>query len=172
MIYTKTGDNGMTSLFDNTRHKKSDLVFEVLGTIDELNSTLGFIHLYKHKEIVDLTKQLQSDLFFLGGLIAGANLTIEYLEKKTDDLEKKIDFYSEKLEPLTNFILPGGSIFCSYFMFSRAICRRLERLLVRYESNVYYIKFINRLSDLLFTLGRYSNKLDDINEHMWKPSTN
>ena len=167
MIYTKTGDKGMTSLFNNSRHSKSDMVFEVLGTIDELNSTLGFIHLFKQKDTVDLVKQIQSDLFWLGGLIAGADLTIDKLEKKTIEIEKHIDFYTNKLEPLTNFILPGGTIFSSYFMQSRSICRRLERLLVRYKSNIYYIQYINRLSDLLFTLSRYSNKIDGVSDSIW-----
>jgi len=124
MIYTKTGDSGMTSLFNNSRHSKSDMVFEVLGTIDELNSTLGFIHIYKHKEVVNLTKQIQSDLFWLGGLIAGAELTVSELEQKTKDIEFEIDKYTSMLDPLTNFILPGGNIFSSYFMNSRAVCRR------------------------------------------------
>lgn len=168
MIYTKTGDDGTSALFNAQRCSKSDPVFDVLGTIDELNSSLGFLHIYKNEEIVFLIKDLQRDLFSLGGLISGAPLSTEYLENKTLELEHNIDKYSEKLEELRNFILPGGSIFSSYLNLSRSICRRLERNLVAYGSNIYYIKYVNRMSDLLFVLGRYINQLEEVPDIIWK----
>jgi len=168
MIYTKTGDDGTTALFNSQRCNKSDPVFDVLGTIDELNSSLGFLHIYKNDEIVVLIKEIQRDLFSLGSLISGAPLTIQDLENKTLQLEAIIDKYDERVEELRNFILPGGSMFSGYLNMSRAICRRLERSLVAYGSNVYYIRYVNRLSDLLFVLGRYINKIEEIPDTIWK----
>lgn len=168
MIYTKTGDDGTTALFNSQRCSKSDPVFDVLGTIDELNSSLGFLHIYKNDEIVLVVKEIQRDLFSLGSLISGAPLNISDLELKTVYIELLINKYDERMEELHNFVLPGGSIFSSYLNVSRAICRRLERSLVAYGSNVYYIRYINRLADLLFVLGRYINQIEEIPDTIWK----
>lgn len=168
MIYTKTGDDGSTALYNQQRYKKSELVFEVLGTIDELNSCLGFLHIYKNDEIVSLVKEIQKDLFTLGSLISGAPLNVEDFDNKTVQIEAYIDKYSDRVEPLRNFVLPGGSLFSGYLNVSRSICRRLERILVLYNSNLYYIKYINRLSDLLFILARYVNKIEEIPDVIWK----
>lgn len=168
MIYTKTGDDGTTALFNLQRCSKSDPVFDVLGTIDELNSSLGFLHIYKNDEIVTLIKDIQKDLFALGSLISGAPLDIADLESKTLLIEAQIDKFTDRIEPLRNFILPGGSLFSGYLNLSRSICRRLERSLVKYGSNEAYLKYVNRLSDLLFVLARYINKMEEIPDAIWK----
>jgi len=168
MIYTKTGDDGTTSLFNNQRCTKSDPVFDVLGTLDELNSCLGFLHIYKNDEIVKLIKNIQRDLLLLGSHIAGSESNLSIWEDKCSQFEKIIDEYDSKLEDLHNFILPGGSLFSSYLNLSRSVCRRLERSLVKYHSSTEYLKYINRLSDLLFVLARYINKLEEIPDSIWK----
>jgi len=168
MIYTKTGDDGTTSLFNSDRCKKSDPVFGVLGTLDELNSSLGFLHIYKNDEIVTEIKNIQKDLLYLGSLISGSHLNMEYITQRTEELETVIDKYEERLEPLTNFILPGGSIFSSYLNMSRSICRRVERDMVKYDSNITCLTYTNRLSDLFFVLARYINKVEEIPDTIWK----
>ena len=89
-------------------------------------------------------------------------------EEALKSMEKEMDKWTSTLPALRNFILPGGSIFSGYINHSRAICRRLERNLVKYGSNVFYIRYVNRLSDLFFVIGRYINKLEEIPETIWK----
>lgn len=170
MIYTKTGDDGTTSLYGNQRGSKSDPVFDVLGTLDELNSCLGFLHIYKNDEIVNLVKNIQRDLLLLGSYISGYSDDLSVWSTKCLLLEENIDKYQERLEELRNFILPGGSMFSSYLNLSRAVCRRLERSLVKYHSNKEYLTYVNRLSDLLFVLARYINKLEEMPDSIWKGS--
>ena len=168
MLYTKTGDDGTTSLFNAQMCSKSDLVFDVLGNTDELSSCLGFLHIYKNNEIVSLIKEIQKDLFFIGSLVSGASLDFSAIDTRTKYLEFNIDKYSNRMEDLSNFILPGGSIFSSYLNQSRAICRRLERCMVKYGSNGNYVVYVNRLSDLLFVLARYVNKIEEVPDTIWK----
>jgi len=157
-IYTKTGDNGTTCLYDLSRISKSSLLIDLLGDIDELNSFIGIIKSDK------ILADIQIWLFDLGTIIANPKKKY-YFDKDlviTKLLEKEIDEITLLLPKLSNFILPSGNIHLS-----RAIARRCERKLV--EAKEIYnhiddncIKFINRLSDYLFTLARYENRGNDM----------
>jgi len=157
-IYTKTGDLGQTSLIYGGRFAKSEDIFEVLGTLDELNALLG---LMPSNQIATI----QSCLFELGALLANQmakSADFAIFGDYTSQLEDTIDDLEEKLPTLRNFILPGGSSKAAYFHLARAVCRRLERALVRlYKKRTigrkYTFMYINRLSDLLFVLARTTN---------------
>ena len=179
-IYTKTGDNGETSLYFGERFFKSENIFDILGNLDELNSFLGLTYTSrsKDKKIKALVIKLQRELFNLGAVLATvkektALSEIQLYEGKVKELERHIDEIDKKLPVLKNFIIPSGDIKAVYFHVARAICRRVERNLVKEVKNnertelIPIIKYINRLSDLLFTLARYSNKLSDKKEIVW-----
>jgi len=157
-IYTKTGDNGTTCLYDLSRISKSSLLIDLLGDIDELNSFIGIIKSDK------ILADIQIWLFDLGTIIANPKKKYNFDKDLviTKLLEKEIDEITLLLPKLSNFILPSGNIHLS-----RAIARRCERKLV--EAKEIYnhiddncIKFINRLSDYLFTLARYENRGNDM----------
>lgn len=173
-IYTKTGDNGTTGLLTGKRYKKSNAVFDVLGNLDELNASLGLVSVTKIKNLSPLIVQIQSDLFIVGALIAGKKINqknMEYFETRLQEIEKTIDFYESKNNPLTNFILPGGCIDSIYLHAARAICRKTERSFVGYVKSRKYsgiVKYLNRLSDLLFVLARYANKRRKVKDTVWK----
>ena len=164
-IYTKTGEDGTTGLIGGQRVSKADLRIESYGTVDELNAFLGIIrdhsqHEYINQEIV----QIQNMLFNLGSnLASNSSKSRENLPKvqqeDIDFLEKAIDQMDLELEPLSNFILPGGDLCSSYTHAARAICRRAERrvvsLFLEEEEIEHIAEYLNRLSDYLFTLGRF-----------------
>jgi len=165
-IYTKTGDNGSTSLYDSTRVSKSSILIDLLGDIDELNSFIGII------DSEYLLKDIQIWLFDLGTIIA--NPTKKYLFDQnlefTSILEKQIDIMTSELPKLINFILPSGNIHLS-----RAITRRCERKLVDCKTEYNHIDcncliFINRLSDYLFTLARFDSYKKQLKETIYKKS--
>jgi cob(I)alamin adenosyltransferase len=166
-IYTKTGDNGTTSLFDCTRVLKSSILIDLLGDIDELNSFIGIIDNKR------LLSDIQIWLFDMGTIIANPNkkynfdINLEF----TKILEKEIDDMTKELPKLTNFILPNGNIHLS-----RAITRRCERKMVEVREQYPHIdenclKFINRLSDYLFTLARYDTYINNKDEIIYKKSS-
>lgn len=165
-IYTKTGDNGTTSLYDCSRVLKSSILIDLLGDIDELNSFIGIIESDK------LLKDIQIWLFDMGTIIANPkkkynfDVNLEF----TKILEKEIDEMTSELPKLTNFILPNGNIHLS-----RAIARRCERKMVEVRVEYSHIdenclKFINRLSDYLFTLARYDAYINKKTEIIYKKS--
>jgi len=165
-IYTKTGDGGLTSLYNCSRVSKSSNLIDLLGDIDELNSFIGII------ESEYLLKDIQIWLFDLGTIIA--NPDKKYLFDKnlefTKILENEIDNMTNELPKLNNFILPCGNIHLS-----RAITRRCERKLVEVKKEYYHIDtncliFINRLSDYLFTLARYDYYKKGFKENIYKKS--
>lgn len=165
-IYTKTGDRGMTSLYDGSRVLKADKIIEVLGTIDELNASLGLLAAFL-KEPDEKIFSRQKELMSLASMVALSKSKIkpqkdfQLNEAHIENLEKEIDEMEKKLNPLEKFILPGGTKSSSLAHFSRTICRRLERLLValHIEDKVeeLILKYINRLSDWLFVYARYIN---------------
>jgi len=178
-IYTKQGDRGASGLPKSKKISKTDLVFEVLGTLDELSASLGFLHSSKISEIKTLALEIQSDLFLIGSFVAGNKIDrgIEIAwNKKIKTFEEKIDFYGSKTSPLKNFILPGGSMESSYLHVSRSLTRRLERIFVRYlnfskRRDLEVLEtYLNRLSDLLFSAARFSNKKRGTPDLIWKPS--
>lgn len=176
-IYTKTGDIGETSLFGGRRVKKSELRIDAYGTVDELNSLVGLIRDTQTETWVrDLLKEVQDRLFTIGAELASDP---ENTKLKTPDLhesdiellEQAIDKMEEGLEPLKNFILPGGHVHVSYCHLGRTVCRRAERLAVALNDAEgvppLAIKYLNRLSDYLFVLSRYTAHLLGVEEVVW-----
>ncbi len=163
-IYTKTGDKGQTSLYDGTRIDKDSLRVESYGTVDELNSSIGFaMKFVEDDSIKDSLKKIQMRLFFVAGELA----TIEegkykYKVKEEDilALEKIIDDYLPRISGADKFIVPGSSSAAAALHVSRTICRRAERRIITLKRNEevsdILLKFINRLSDVLYTYARYS----------------
>lgn len=174
-IYTKTGDRGKTSLFSGERVYKDSLRAESYGTIDELNASLGVsVSFLTNKKLKELILQVQNDLFYIGSYLAGHKLIIKdlNLDEKTNLLEKKIDEMTEIMPKLRNFILPGGGKGGSSLHLSRTVARRAERKLVslsrKEEMEPEVIKFMNRLSDFLFTAARFVNHLEKRKDIIWK----
>jgi cob(I)alamin adenosyltransferase len=182
-IYTKTGDNGETSLFNGTRVKKNNKRIITYGTIDEANSHLGLLLHYirqdeRLKDIEDLLFKIQNQLFILGSDLANPDTkSKDYPRINNEDvmyIEKSIDKLEQTLEPLKSFILPGGSIEASYCHIIRTIIRRAEvnitGLFLDNEINKNGLVYLNRLSDLFFIFSRIINKIKNIQDIPWKPS--
>ena len=176
-IYTKTGDEGKTSLFDNSRVWKSDQRIMSYGAVDELNSSLGIaLSLELDPEIKDILIKLQNDLFIVGSDLANPNMSDEKIRTTPEMitfLEQKIDLLEPQLEPLTSFILPGGTLLASILHLSRTISRRAETHVIALSQNEEINKdaaiFLNRLSDLMFILARAINHRKNISDIVWKP---
>ncbi len=176
-IYTKTGDEGKTSLFDNSRVWKSDQRIMSYGAVDELNSSLGIaLSLELDHEIKDILIKLQNDLFIVGSDLANPNMSDEKIRTTPEMitfLEQKIDLLEPQLEPLTSFILPGGTLLASILHLSRTISRRAETHVIALSQNEEINKdaaiYLNRLSDLMFILARAINHRKNISDIVWKP---
>lgn len=171
-IYTKTGDTGTTSLFGGKRVLKCEELVDVYGSIDELNSWVGLVASeLKTKETQDFLFLIQSDLFTVGSVLAGWTGDLEGLLMRVKQMEERIDLMEKELPSLTNFILPGGTHLASQTHIARAICRRVERQTVALSQkqtvNLKIIKYLNRLSDLLFMLARFINKESKVEEVVW-----
>lgn len=163
-IYTKTGDKGETSLYDGKRIRKDSLRVESYGTIDELNSHIGLAkNFIEDSEIIDILFKIQRKLFFVAGELA----TIEkdkfknkIKEEDVSKLENIIDEYLKKIDKVDAFIVPGTSKSSSILHVARTICRRAERRILSLsreeEISEILIKYVNRLSDTLYALARYS----------------
>jgi cob(I)alamin adenosyltransferase len=165
-IYTRTGDAGETSLFDGTRVSKADGRLDAYGDVDELNAWIGFIR--ANTLPADLDEDLalvQRDLFAMGALLADpAHKIADRVDKaKLRDadvarLEAFIDRLEEELQPLRRFILPGGTPIGAALHVARTVCRRAERrIVVLPGADPHAVRYINRLSDLLFVLARVVN---------------
>lgn len=177
-IYTKTGDDGSTSLYGGKRVSKSDLRVEAYGTIDELNAWIGLIRDEIHGHLIkDFLKDVQDRLFDIGSHLASdpeKNLKLpEINESQIETIEHEIDRMNEMLEPLKYFILPGGSRKISEIHITRTVCRRAERIIVALSQvnsvEIIIIKYLNRLSDYLFVLSRYIAKETGVEENKWIP---
>jgi cob(I)alamin adenosyltransferase len=175
-IYTKTGDDGTTGLQGKIRVLKSDPRIMAYGAVDEANASLGVALSYNlDDELIQSITSLQNELF-----VVGADLSNPHLEntknrvtsQMVENLEKAIDRFESQLEPLQNFILPGGDIAASQIHLTRAIIRRAESYTVALkqteEINENCIKFLNRFSDLLFVLARIINKRKGKKDIIWK----
>jgi cob(I)alamin adenosyltransferase len=175
-IYTKTGDDGTTGLQGNLRVLKSNPRIIAYGAIDETNAVLGIIQSYDlDDDISTLLNLIQNELF-----VIGADLSNPKLEDKKNrvtvemilNLEKNIDIYESELTPLTNFILPGGTILASQLHHIRTVTRRAETYIIMLSQqekiNDNCIKYVNRLSDLFFVLGRVLNKRSGKKDIIWK----
>ncbi len=172
-IYTRTGDKGTTALFGGKRVSKSDLQVEAYGSIDELSSFLGLtISKVSNLKSKVYLIEIQKDLYQIMGYLSGAKLDLKYLDRRVLDFEKKIDEIEKKLPKLTRFILPGGNELSAWFHIARVSCRKSERNVIRlFESlskpytlnpNPFIVKYLNRLSDLFFTLARWHGKGKEI----------
>ena len=180
-IYTKTGDKGNTSLIGGTKVPKSHLRIEAYGTVDELNSTIGLCRdLITDEPGRSILLEIQDRLFTIGSSLAcdpvkEPKLRIPDL-KETDInlLETEIDKMDSKMPVMKNFILPGGHPALSTLHIARCVCRRAERCCVRLEHEneevePLVLKYLNRLSDYLFVLSRYTGHIMGIEEIPWKP---
>lgn len=177
-IYTKTGDDGTTGLFGGERVSKDDLRVECYGTVDELNSTLGMVNSeVKNIELTTLITEIQNKLFTVGGQLATPTeksglVLVKLVDEDILFLEKNIDSFEEKLEPLKQFILPGGSKGASLLHFARSVCRRAERLVTSLSKNEkvsnLILIYLNRLSDLLFVLARFENSNNHVPDIPWQ----
>tara|TARA_B110000014_G_scaffold164179_1_gene115932 strand:+ start:408 stop:944 length:537 start_codon:yes stop_codon:yes gene_type:complete len=176
-IYTKTGDEGKTSLFDNSRVWKSDERILSYGAVDELNSSIGIaLALELDPEIKDILVKIQNDLFIVGSDLANPSISDKKIRTTSEMivfLEEKIDLLEPQLEPLTSFILPGGTLLASIIHLSRTISRRAETHVVALSKNEEINRdaaiYLNRLSDLMFILARSVNNRKKIPDVVWKP---
>ncbi len=177
-VYTRQGDDGKTQLVSGDRVWKDSARVEAYGEVDELNSLIGFARSFIDNEKVDsMLREIQNDLFKVGADLAtpmSFEKAIRVSSEMVDKLEKWIDELNASLEPLKDFILPSGSKAGSLLHYARTVCRRAERrvvsLMKEEEINPPALKYLNRLSDLLFVLARYVNKLDGQKEDLvqWK----
>ncbi len=172
-IYTKAGDEGRTSFFGCGMVEKNDPRIEAFGALDELNSVIGITLCFVENEKVrGILNKMQHDLFTVGADLAGSELRTDSVpriaEQHVLELEAIIDELEEKLGMPKKFILPGGTTSSSFLHLCRTITRRAERSLVALRSTVRFnpaiLKYINRLSDLLYVLAREANKELDVKE--------
>ncbi|MCH2043829.1 MAG: cob(I)yrinic acid a,c-diamide adenosyltransferase [Saprospiraceae bacterium] len=177
-IYTKTGDKGLTSLFGGARVPKSHLRIESYGTVDELNSYIGLIRDNTPTESIQADlKIIQDRLFTLGAILATDPdkqlSTPDLLEEDLAFLEERIDYMELGLPTLKNFILPGGHTTVSFCHVARCVCRRAERLTVNLNDLEpvlpIVLRYLNRLSDYLFVLGRKICQELGAEEVVWAP---
>lgn len=178
-IYTKTGDSGTTSLLGGTRVSKAHLRIDAYGTVDELNAYMGLLKDQEtNNKRASFLKEIQEILFTLGASLA-TSPGKEKVKKPVifsgdiTALEREIDMMEGNLEPLTKFILPGGHQVVSFCHLARTVCRRAERCVItlheQEQVEEMIIKYLNRLSDYLFVLGRLIAKELDVEEVTWEP---
>ena len=175
-IYTRTGDAGSTGLADGSRVSKDSARIAALGELDELNSVVGLLLTEELPEdIRRLLTGIQHDLFDLGGEMAIPGSALLNPDS-IDALEKAIDRYNADLGPLKEFILPGGTRAAALAHLARAVCRRAERRLVAVAATEAISetgrKYVNRLSDLLFVLGRTLNRIAGRGDVLWQKDRN
>ncbi len=173
-IYTRTGDKGQTSLFNGKRVGKSDDRISLLGTLDELNSFVGVLmsSIAPDHSQKKLLEDVQSHIFTIGSEVANPELDQEKLkdyEVYVVALEESMDLMDKSLDPLQNFILPGGTVSASNAHVCRTIARRCERAFFSVEANLNPSagRFLNRLSDYFFVLARYLNKENKVEDVKW-----
>jgi cob(I)alamin adenosyltransferase len=181
-LYTKTGDGGETGLFGGKRVSKDSVRVEAYGAVDELNAAIGVI--LTHLTDADLRERLitiQSALFDLGSelatpadsAVAASGAKLPRVEPRTiEAMESWIDAFDAEVEPLRNFVLPGGSAGGAALHLARTVCRRAERRVVtlaaRDAVREDVLRYLNRLSDLLFVMARVANKRAGVAETQWK----
>lgn len=174
-IYTKTGDNGTTALGDNSRVSKTDPLIEAYSTVDEANAHIGMILAFGTMGLngYDTLNRIQNELFDLGAdlctpILKDNDGKLRVTEKMVSDLELDIDLYNATLQPLRTFVIPGGNKTSALFHVARTTVRRAERRVWSVTGrtiNPLVAKYLNRLSDLMFVMGRFYNE----NEDVWHP---
>ena len=174
-IYTKKGDKGQTSLIDGRRVSKASAIPHAVGTVDELNAHIGMARALVSEnmepnsiDIKDIFTNIQEDLFVIGSYLAGNKSDLNKLEKHITKFEQGIDILTAYLPELKNFILPGGSTVGAQLHICRTVCRRAERMVVEVEENETILKYLNRLSDMLFMAARAANNEMGVEDVIWK----
>lgn len=185
-IYTRTGDNGTTALVVGPRRLKHDLRVEAYGSVDEANSAIGIARLHTAgiSPLDAILENVQNDLFDLGADLATPDTgekpewePLRVVAAQVSRLEADIDRLNADLEPLTSFILPGGSAAAAYLHLARTVTRRAERLAVALSQEegeivgAEVIQYLNRLSDLLFVAARHAND-QGRSDVLWVPGKN
>jgi cob(I)alamin adenosyltransferase len=170
-IYTRTGDKGTTGLGDGSRVDKDSLRVETFGTVDELNSHIGLVLTGDIDDSIrDCLTRTQHELFDLGGELCMPGYTL-IPESCIEQLENDLDRFNEDLPPLKDFILPGGSESAARCHLARTVCRRAERLMVSLtkveDINEISLRYLNRLSDLLFVIARVLARAHGGSEVLW-----
>jgi len=185
-IYTRTGDDGTTALGNGERRKKYDLRIACYGTVDETNAAIGMVRLHTSDdaEINAILGRVQNDLFDLGADLCsparaeepdGARLTVT--EAQVTRLEAEIDQLNAELRPLRSFVLPGGTSAAAHLHVARTVCRRAERMMAELadrpgeQVSPAALKYVNRLSDLLFVASRHVNQ-GGRGDVLWVPGQN
>ncbi len=178
-IYTKSGDQGETSLYGGKRVSKADIRIESYGTVDELNSYMGLLgDLEVNKGRKLLLKEIQDRLFTIGAALAADPdkpklKKPDLLESDVELLEREIDLMQEQLPEMKSFILPGGHQHVSFCHLARTVCRRAERLVILLTETdpveIVIMMYLNRLSDFLFVLSRKMTMELGVEEIPWKP---
>lgn len=186
-IYTRTGDRGETGLFGGQRVRKDSTRVDAYGEVDELNSVLGVacVHLEAEglADVVEGVRLIQTDLFTVGANLAtpspeDGGRESDYIpalrEGSIEGMERWIDWAEEELEPLRSFILPGGTPGAASLHLARTVCRRAERRAVTLSHEAHVgpeiVRYLNRLSDLLFTLARLANRRAGVPDVPWVPN--
>jgi len=183
-IYTRTGDDGSTSLGSGERRKKYDLRVAAYGTLDEVNAVIGVarLHTASNGKLDAALARIQNDLFDVEADLClsekgpgGARLTVT--ETQVEWLESEIDRFNADLAPLRSFVLPGGSAAAAYLHLARTVCRRAERLMVELKDQpgetvtAASLQYVNRLSDFLFVASRHANDKGE-RDVLWQPGQN
>jgi cob(I)alamin adenosyltransferase len=180
-IYTRTGDTGQTGLADGSRCAKYDLRVVTYGDVDEANAAIGIARLYvENREHDEILKRIQHDLFDLGADLStpakeDETKTLRVTDTQVTRLEKEIDMLNAPLSPLNSFVLPGGTKAAAFLHQARTVVRRAERLACalaeKEDINFSAIRYLNRLSDLLFVLSRAVNE-NGAKDVLWEPGVN
>ncbi len=184
-IYTRTGDDGSTGLVDGSRLSKNDVRVRAYGDVDETNSVIGLVRLQlENRRLDDMLSRIQNDLFDLGADLAtplpkegeaDSEYALRMVEAQSKRLEEELDALNADLEPLTSFVLPGGSPPAAYLHQARTVCRRAERVTVALSHeqpiNPAALTYLNRLSDFLFVAARWCNDQGET-DVKWVPGAN
>ncbi|MBL8669983.1 MAG: cob(I)yrinic acid a,c-diamide adenosyltransferase [Alphaproteobacteria bacterium] len=183
-IYTRGGDTGETSLGDGARVPKHDQRVVAYGAVDEANASIGLARLQVTGEVAAMLGRIQNDLFDVGADLCvpetqekkkSGHPPLRVVQAQVDRLEREIDSINAKLKPLASFVLPGGTAAAAYLHLARTITRRAERevtaLAARETINPVIVKYVNRVSDLLFVLARHVND-GGTRDVLWVPGQN
>ena len=184
-IYTRTGDDGSTGLVDGSRLSKDDVRVRAYGDVDETNSVIGLVRLHlENRRLDDMLSRIQNDLFDLGADLAtplpakdeaDSEYALRMVDAQVTRLEQELDALNADLEPLTSFVLPGGSPPAAYLHQARTVCRRAERVCVALTAeqpvNPAALTYLNRLSDFLFVASRWCNDQGET-DVKWVPGAN
>lgn len=175
-IYTRTGDNGTTGLGDGSRTDKDSLRVEAFGSVDELNSVIGMLVTCKLPDVIKRELvEIEHDLFDIGGELCIPGHSV-VTDKQVEHLEQLLDALNADLQPLKEFILPGGTPAAATCHLARTVCRRAERRVVSLAHAETIsepgLRYLNRLSDLLFVMSRSLNQAEGVDDILWQRGKN